>query len=176
MQSRHREKHLHIYITSRINLCVAHEKTVDPCTSSSLPARALLPWEFRIIIDCGSNSDRQTKHENHEKTDCSSPAHTLITTHTKSLFSSKKTRNRIFLKSGPQGRLNPSIISTQREAFVRWITNKLSEDPPPAVYYTHTTSDGLAADNKHCPTSQIDSQASFSPFNSTKKATFLRAE
>lgn len=133
MQTRHRE--LNIYtitcmIMRWINLCIAREKTLDPF---QLPAQALtLRASFTSTSDYDwlwTNSDRQTKHENHEKGLLQSTPW-LLFTH-RDLFKPES------VLSGPQGRMILSIIRTQRYAFVRWIINKYPKSLHLQFNYTY---------------------------------------
>lgn len=104
-----------------INLCLAHEKTLDPfscCLLRPLPSLPAPDYDW-----LWTNSDQQTKHENPMRKKGRLRVHTLIGIHTQSPLS-------LFIKTwicfyqDLKDAWLPSIITTQRNAFVRWIINK----------------------------------------------------
>lgn len=138
-QTRHGELNIYTRIRRRIYLCVAHgKKKKRHLILLLLPAQALLPWELPSLELWLTNSDQQTKHEKHEKGLLESTPWLLFThrhTHRRELlfFSPIKPES---VLAGPQGR--PSIITTQRNAFVRWIINKYPRRLQQRFNYTYT--------------------------------------
>lgn len=98
------------------------EQTLDPfLLSAQAPYLELPSLQRRIMIDCGPIQTNNRSMKSMRK-DCPSP-HPDCYSHTQSFFFFFFFKPESVL-SGPQGRLNLRIITTQCNAFVRWIANK----------------------------------------------------
>lgn len=149
MQTRHRE--LNIYtitciIRRWLNVWTAHEKPLDPVPLA-------LPWELpslqgRIMIDCGPFQTNKPSTKTTRKE--SSGPHPYDYSNREPF----KTWICCFFPES-QGRLVSSLITTQRNAFVRWMISILS--PPTCNLIIHP------AKTKCCYTGQTNITNTSSP-------------